>query len=49
MVFSVLTVVLSDRLAPLFASTQAGTRFADTPRQAIALEQLRTQRPPMIV
>ena len=37
-------MVLSDSRYHLFANTQAGTRFADKTRQAIALEQLRTQR-----
>src|SRR4051794_6191136 len=41
-VFSVLTVVLSDRLSHLFANTQAGARCADKTRQAIAFEQFRT-------
>ena len=49
MVLYVLTVVLSYRLSHLFANTQAGTRFADTPRQALAFAQLRTQRTPIIV
>jgi hypothetical protein len=48
-VFYVLTVVLSSRLSPLFANTQAGARCADKTRQAIAFEQLRTQRTPIIV
>jgi hypothetical protein len=48
-VFYVLTVVLSSSLSPLFANTQAGTRFADTTRQALAFEQLRTQRTHIIV
>jgi hypothetical protein len=48
-VFYVLTVVLSYSLYHLFANTQAGTRFADTTRQAIAFEQLRTQRTHIIV
>ena len=48
-VFYVLTVVLRDSLYHLFANTQAGTRFADKTRQAIAFEQLRTQRTHMIV
>lgn len=48
-VFDVLTVVLSDRLYHLVANTQAGTRFADKTRQAIAFEQLRTQRTHIIV
>ncbi len=43
-VFSGLTVVLSDRLSHLLANTQAGTRCANKTRQAIALEQLRTHR-----
>jgi hypothetical protein len=45
----VLTVVLSSSLSHLFANTQAGARFADKTRQAIAFEQLRTQRTPIIV
>jgi hypothetical protein len=45
----VLTVVLSYRLYHLFANTQAGARCADKTRQAIAFEQLRTQRTPSIV
>jgi len=45
----VLTAVLSYSLYQLFANTQAGTRFADKTRQAIAFEQLRTQRTPIIV
>ena len=44
-----LTVVLSDSLYHLFPNTQAGTRFADKTRQAIAFEQLRTQRTHIIV
>ena len=48
-VFYVLTVVLSYRLYHLFANTQAGARFADKTRQAIAFEQLRTQRTHIIV
>ena len=48
-VFYVLTVVLSYSLYHLFANTQAGTRFADKTRQALAFEQLRTQRPHSIV
>jgi Transposase DDE domain len=49
MVFYVLTVVLSYSLYHLFANTQAGRRFADKTRQAIAFEQLRTQRTHIIV
>jgi hypothetical protein len=48
-VFYVLTVVLSYSLYQLFANTQAGARFADKTRQAIAFEQLRTQRTHIIV
>jgi hypothetical protein len=48
-VFYVLTVVVSYSLYHLFANTQAGTRFADKTRQAIAFEQLRTQRTHIIV
>src|SRR5262249_34397922 len=48
-VFYVLTVVLSYSLYHLFANTQAGRRFADQTRQALAFEQLRTQRRPIIV
>jgi hypothetical protein len=48
-VFYVLTVVLSYSLYHLFANTQAGARCADKTRQALAFEQLRTQRTPMIV
>jgi hypothetical protein len=48
-VFYVRTVVLSYSLYHLFANTQAGARFADKTRQAIAFEQLRTQRTPIIV
>ena len=48
-VFYVLTVVLSYSLYHLFGNTQAGARFADKTRQAIAFEQLRTQRTHIIV
>jgi hypothetical protein len=48
-VFSVLTVVLSYSLYHLFANTQRGARFADKTRQALAFEQLRTQRTHIIV
>jgi hypothetical protein len=48
-VFYVLTVVLSYSLYHLFANTQPGARFADKTRQAIAFEQLRTQRTHIIV
>ena len=48
-VFYVLTVVLSYSLYHLFANTRAGTRFADQTRQALAFEQLRTQRTHIIV
>ena len=49
MVFDVLTVVLSYSLYHLFANTQAGLRCADKTRQAMAFEQLRTQRTHIIV
>jgi hypothetical protein len=48
-VFYVLTVVVSYSLYHLFANTRAGTRFADKTRQALAFEQLRTQRTHIIV
>src|SRR5712692_7915226 len=48
-VFYVLTVVLSYSLYHLFSNTQAGARFADKTRQALAFEQLRTQRTHIIV
>ena len=48
-VFYVLTVVLSYSLYHLFANTQKGARFADKTRQALAFEQLRTQRTHIIV
>jgi hypothetical protein len=43
-VFSIATVVLSYSLYQLFANTQAGVRFADKTRQALAFEQLRSRR-----
>jgi Transposase DDE domain len=48
-VFYVLTVVLSYSLYHLFTNTQRGARFADKTRQALAFEQLRTQRTHIIV
>ena len=42
-------MVLSYSLYHLFTNTPAGTRFADKTRQAIAFEQLRTQRTHIIV
>jgi hypothetical protein len=45
----VLTVVLSYSLYHLFTNTQRGARFADKTRQALAFEQLRTQRTHIIV
>jgi hypothetical protein len=48
-VFYVLTVVLSYSLYHLFANTPPGTRLADKTRQALAFEQLRTQRTHIIV
>ena len=43
-VFYIATVVLSYSLYHLFANTQAGARFADKTRQALAFEQLRSRR-----
>jgi len=43
-VFYLATVVLSYSLYHLFANTQAGVRFADTTRQALAFAQLRSRR-----
>ena len=43
-VFYIATVVLSYSLYQLFANTQAGARFADKTRQALAFEQLRSRR-----
>jgi hypothetical protein len=48
-VFYVLTVVLSYSLYHLFTNTQRGARFADKTRQALAFEQLRTQRTHIIM
>jgi Transposase DDE domain len=48
-VFYILTVVLSYSLYHLFSNTQAGARFADTTRQALAFEQLRSRRTHVIV
>ncbi len=48
-VWYVLSVVLAYSLYQLFANTQAGNRFANQTRQAIALEQLRTHRTHVIV
>jgi hypothetical protein len=48
-VFYVLTVVLSYSLYHLFTNTRRGVRFADKTRQALAFEQLRTQRTHIIV
>jgi hypothetical protein len=43
-VFYIATVVLSYSLYQLFTNTQAGARFADKTRQALAFEQLRSRR-----
>jgi len=43
-VFYILTVVLSYSLYQLFANTQAGIRFADKTRHALAFAQLRSRR-----
>lgn len=48
-VFYLLSVICAYSLYHLFANTQAGARFADKTRQAIALDQLRTQRTHVIV
>lgn len=48
-VFYLLTLVLSYSLYHLFANTQAGARFADKTRQAIAFEQMKTRRTHVIV
>ena len=42
--FYITTVVLSYSLYHLFTNTQAGARFADKTRQALAFEQLRSRR-----
>ena len=42
-------MVLSYSLSHLFANTRKGGRFADKTRQALAFEQLRTQRTHIIV
>jgi hypothetical protein len=49
MVLYMLTVVLSYSLYHLFANTQAGARFADTTREALAFDQLRSRRTHVIV
>jgi hypothetical protein len=48
-VFYILTIVVSYSLYHLFANTQAGSRFANKTRQAIAFEQRRTHRTHVIV
>jgi hypothetical protein len=48
-VFYILTVALSYSLYHLFANTKAGVRFADQTREALAFEQMRTQRTHVIV
>jgi hypothetical protein len=48
-VFYILSVVLSYSLYHLFANTQAGGRFADKTREALAFEQLRRRRTHVIV
>lgn len=45
----ILTVVLSYSLYHLFANTQAGARFADKTREALAFAQLRSRRTHVIV
>lgn len=48
-VFYILSVMLSYSLYHLFANTQAGARFADKTREALAFEQLRNHRTHVIV
>ena len=48
-VFYILSVVLSYSLYHLFSNTQAGARFADKTREALAFEQLRSHRTHVIV
>lgn len=48
-VFYILAVVLSSSLYHLFPNTQAGGRFAETTRQALAFAQLRSRRTHVIV
>ena len=48
-VFYIATVVLSYSLYHLFCNTQAGGRFADKTRQALAFAQLRSRRTHVIV
>jgi hypothetical protein len=48
-VWYVVTVVLGYSLYQLFANTQAGSRFASKTRQAIAFDQIRTNRTHVIV
>jgi len=47
--YSEIVLVVSYSLYHLFANTRAGARFADKTRQALAFEQLRTQRTHIIV
>jgi hypothetical protein len=47
-VFYIATVVLSYSLYHLCSNTRAGARFADKTRQALAFEQLRSRRTPII-
>jgi len=47
-VFYVLTVVVSYSLYHVFSNTRAGSRFADKTRQALAFDQLRSRRTPII-
>lgn len=48
-VLYILSVVLSYSLYHLFANTQAGARFADQTREALAFDQLRSRRTHVIV
>lgn len=47
-VFYVLTVVVSYSLYHVFSNTRAGSQFADKTRQALAFDQLRSRRTPII-
>ena len=49
MVLYVVSVLLRYRLFHLFTNTQAGSRFANTTRQALTLAQLCTPRPHVMV
>lgn len=48
-VFYLLTMMVSYSLYQLFANTQAGARFANKTREAIAFEQMKSRRTHVIV